>query len=162
MSETCEFLSKQAENLQFELQNELSENEIVQSNSNIGKSWTVRRSWKKSKEIPKKSSKFEEQINGTTESDEQSSAESVPIDKPKKSIGYNFIAEDFGGITLRRTKCLECESITEIKEKFYDICVPIPLDIEFDCTPSEFYRSYCVTSENLRDTNKYWCETCGR
>lgn len=39
-----------------------------------------------------------------------------------------FISEDFEGVTLLRTKCLECEYITERKETFCDICVPIDID----------------------------------
>lgn len=43
----------------------------------------------------------------------------------RRKVGYNFMAEDFQGIALRRTRCLECESVTERKEPFYDIPVPI-------------------------------------
>lgn len=170
LRETCDLLAKQAEN-QIEIHSDIIENDLT--STNINKSWTVRRSRKKTKETSKKLDKGKEKslkeneilMNGASnESDEHSSAESVPTDKtPKKSLGYNFVSEDFGGITLRRTKCLECECVTERKEPFYDICVPIPL-IESDpeLTASDIYRAYCVTSENLRDTNKYWCENCVR
>ncbi|KAG8295708.1 universal stress protein [Homalodisca vitripennis] len=40
-------------------------------------------------------------------------------------VGHNFISEDFQGVTLLRTTCLECEQVTERKETFCDICVPI-------------------------------------
>lgn len=67
------------------------------------------------------------------------------------------------GITLRRTCCLECESVTERKETFYDIPVPILCKSEdLMCTPSEIYRKACVTSEKLCDSNKYLCEKCER
>lgn len=39
-----------------------------------------------------------------------------------------FISEDFEGISLLRTTCLECEHVTERKETFCDICVPIDID----------------------------------
>lgn len=39
-----------------------------------------------------------------------------------------FISEDFEGISLLRTTCLECEYVTERKETFCDICVPIDID----------------------------------
>lgn len=81
----------------------------------------------------------------------------------KKKIGYNFIAEDFEGVTLRRTKCLECEGVTERKEPFYDISVPIMCnEDEFVSNPSEIYRKACVTSEKLCDSNKYLCDNCKR
>lgn len=39
-----------------------------------------------------------------------------------------FISEDFEGVSLLRTTCLECEQVTERKEIFCDICVPIDID----------------------------------
>lgn len=39
-----------------------------------------------------------------------------------------FISEDFEGVSLLRTTCLECEHVTERKETFFDICVPIDID----------------------------------
>lgn len=39
-----------------------------------------------------------------------------------------FISEDFEGVSLLRTTCLECEHVTERKETFCDICVPIDID----------------------------------
>ena len=39
-----------------------------------------------------------------------------------------FISEDFEGVSLLRTTCLECEQVTERKETFCDICVPIEMD----------------------------------
>lgn len=83
----------------------------------------------------------------------------------RKKLGYNFIAEDFEGITLRRTTCLECECVTERKEPFYDIPVPMSvtdMDDFSSWSPSEIYRRACVTHEKLCDPNKYFCETCCR
>lgn len=42
-------------------------------------------------------------------------------DSIKKKFGYNFIAEDFQGVSLHRTICLECEAISELKEPFLEI-----------------------------------------
>lgn len=39
-----------------------------------------------------------------------------------------FISEDFEGVSLLRTTCLECEHVTERKETFCDIYVPIDTD----------------------------------
>lgn len=39
-----------------------------------------------------------------------------------------FISEDFEGVSLLQTTCLECEHVTERKETFCDICVPIDID----------------------------------
>lgn len=160
LRETCDMLARQAEN-QPETLPDPVENET--SNS-IGKSWTARRSRKKGKEVAKKKNSKESEINGVSnESDEHSSVENVPVDKPKKAVGYNFVSEDFGGVSLLRMKCLECETVTERKEPFYDICVPIPPPEDEPIRhASDLYRAYCVTSENLRDANKYWCDHCVR
>lgn len=93
--------------------------------------------------------------------DSGKSGGSTPIMEKKR---YNFLAEDFEGITLRRTKCLECESVTERKELFYDI--PVPINCNEDeaerqkLNPSDVYRLACVTTEKLCDANKYLCELC--
>jgi len=87
------------------------------------------------------------------------------LDYTNRNFGYNFIIEDFQGITRRRTRCLECECVTERKEPFYDIPVPI-LELQDEkCCPkptSELYRRACVTYEKLCDSNKYLCEICKR
>ncbi|XP_039289966.1 ubiquitin carboxyl-terminal hydrolase 1 [Nilaparvata lugens] len=86
--------------------------------------------------------------------------------------GHNFIAEDFEGVTLLRTTCVECEMVTERKETFCDICVPIA-STNTSLTNNnqgalseqkinELYREAVVTEEYLHETNKYWCETCLR
>ncbi|KAF4520033.1 hypothetical protein B566_EDAN008320 [Ephemera danica] len=51
------------------------------------------------------------------------SAESAP--PPPAAADCNFITKDFEGVTVLRTTCLECETATERKETFCDICVPI-------------------------------------
>lgn len=81
-----------------------------------------------------------------------------------------FISEDFEGVSLLRTTCLECEQVTERKEIFCDICVPIDIDQPNDdddkkkdkMSSSEVYRRAVVTSELLCERDKYWCEHCLR
>jgi ubiquitin carboxyl-terminal hydrolase 1 len=41
------------------------------------------------------------------------------------SPNQDSIFEDFRGVSLLRTTCLECEQVTQRKETFCDICVPI-------------------------------------
>lgn len=80
-----------------------------------------------------------------------------------------FISEDFEGVSLLRTTCLECEHVTERKETFCDICVPIDIDRSSDrdedarsMDSSEVYRRAVVTSELLWGRDKYWCARCLR
>ncbi|CAL1682780.1 unnamed protein product [Lasius platythorax] len=80
-----------------------------------------------------------------------------------------FISEDFEGVSLLRTTCLECEHVTERKETFCDICVPIDIDRSNEqdddgrsVDSSEVYKRAVVTSELLWGTEKYWCARCLR
>lgn len=67
---------------------------------------------------------------------------------------------------MLRTTCLECEYVTERKESFMDICVPIandpPSGDEPPLSPSAFFASTLMEVDFLRDSNKYWCEQCVR
>lgn len=157
--ETCELLAQQVQHYP-EL---LIETETTVSNS---KFWQVRRSWKKGNKKKEKSVKdsiTEEHTNGSCINDSEDGSADSSSDNGRKKLGYNFVCEDFEGITLRRTRCLECESVTERKEPFYDIPVPINFrDDDFGINPSEIYRRACVTSEKLCDTNKYLCDNCKR
>lgn len=77
----------------------------------------------------------------------------------------DFISESFEGVTVLRTTCLECEHVTERKESFMDICVPIINENMLDeppLSPSAFYASMLMEVDFLRDSNKYWCEQCVR
>ncbi|KAI4459602.1 ubiquitin carboxyl-terminal hydrolase [Holotrichia oblita] len=160
--ETCDLLAQQIQHYpEIMAQNEMP---IPTSNTKI---WDMKRRWIKSqkKKDKTKDAISEEQSNGTCVTDtEDASSVDGTSDNGKKKLGYNFVAEDFEGITLRRTKCLECESVTERKEPFYDIPVPISLltEDDFDKNPCEIYRRACVTSEKLCDSNKYLCEKCKR
>lgn len=159
--ETCDVLTQQVQ-LNPEL---LNETEIIPLASNT-KLWSVRRSWKKAhkKKEGRKETICEDQVNGSAVTDTEDASSVDSNNDGKKKLGYNFVAEDFEGITLRRTKCLECESVTERKEPFYDIPVPIAMKdgdlVSKD--PSEIYRKACVTREKLCDSNKYLCEECHR
>ncbi|KAK1121478.1 hypothetical protein K0M31_010281 [Melipona bicolor] len=80
-----------------------------------------------------------------------------------------FISEDFEGVSLLRTTCLECEHVTERKETFCDICVPIDIDRSSEkdkevrpMDSSEVYKRAVVTSELLWGRDKYWCARCLR
>ncbi|XP_076301730.1 ubiquitin specific protease 1 isoform X2 [Lasioglossum baleicum] len=80
-----------------------------------------------------------------------------------------FISEDFEGVSLLRTTCLECEHVTERKETFCDICVPIDIDRSNETDEdaesmdsSEVYKRAVVTSELLWGRDKYWCARCLR
>ncbi|XP_050507044.1 ubiquitin carboxyl-terminal hydrolase 1 [Diabrotica virgifera virgifera] len=161
--ETCDVLTQQVQQ-NPELLNETESLPTV----NSSKLWNVRNSWKKSLKKKDKSTKeaiSEEQVNGahTTDAEDSTSIDSNN-GSTKKKLGYNFVAEDFEGITLRRTKCLECESVTERKEPFYDIPVPISLkdDDLADMNVNDIFRRACVTTEKLCDSNKYLCEKCER
>lgn len=57
---------------------------------------------------------------GATDSEENLS-HAGSGDSIKKKFGYNFIAEDFQGVSLHRTICLECEEVSELKEPFLEI-----------------------------------------
>ncbi|XP_053975823.1 ubiquitin carboxyl-terminal hydrolase 1 [Hylaeus volcanicus] len=78
-----------------------------------------------------------------------------------------FISEDFEGVSLLQTTCLECEHVTERKETFCDICVPIDIDRSNETDEelrsmdsSEVYKRAVVTSELLWGRDKYWCASC--
>lgn len=161
--ETCDVLTQQVQQ-NPEL---LTETEALPT-VNSSKIWNVRNSWKKSlkkKDKSPKESISEEQVNGSHATDpEDSTSVDSPNSSTKRKLCYNFVAEDFEGITLRRTKCLECEGVTERKEPFYDIPVPISLKDEDsdDANVSDIFRRACVTTEKLCDSNKYLCENCER
>ena len=114
-----------------------------------------RRSWKKSNKKKEKAAQEESNDACATDTEDSNSVESGAESSAnrKQKLCYNFVAEDIEGIILRRTKCLECECVTERKEPFYDIQME-------SLNADELYRRACVTSEKLCDTNKYLCETC--
>lgn len=160
--ETCDVLTHQVQH-NPDLLNEMEALPAV----NNSKIWNVKRSWAKSLKKKDKNNKeaiSEEQANGMMNTDHEDSGSTDSNQSVRRKLGYNFVAEDFEGITLRRTKCLECESVTERKEPFYDIPVPISIkEDELETTnANDIFRRACVTTEKLCDSNKYLCEKCDR
>jgi len=80
----------------------------------------------------------------------------------------NFVKENFVGVGVMRTKCLECEASTYTKETFTNIDIPIlgatggPEPEEEEEGGPNFFASQILASETLRDVNKYWCSECRR
>lgn len=64
-------------------------------------------------------------VNGTTNSVQTDENESLPSGSSSSSSSSTSMFDDFQGVSLLRTTCLECEFVTERKESFCDICVPI-------------------------------------
>ncbi|CAG9861265.1 unnamed protein product [Phyllotreta striolata] len=160
--ETCDILTQQVQQ-NPEILHETETLPTVNSN----KVWSVRNSWKKSlkKKDKTKESISEEQVNGAHQSNGEVPLTSPNVSSTKQKLNYNFVTEDFEGITLRRTKCLECECVTERKEPFYDIPVPISpgYDDGHDADDAvNIFRRACVTTEKLCDSNKYLCSNCCR
>lgn len=78
---------------------------------------------------------------------------------------WDFISDSFEGVTVLRTTCLECEYVTERKESFLDICLPIVNENsaeEVHTNASALFASTLMEVDFLRDANKYWCEQCVR
>lgn len=96
------------------------------------------------------------------EPDDTSTSSTSTNYKTKRTRQRNFLVEDFRGQTVRSTKCLECENVTQRKEQFFEIPVPIreltPLDRKRN--PSELYREACLAPETLRGANKFYCNDC--
>jgi len=107
----------------------------------------------------KKSSKKKESENGTQNGISKLSLSEETV---------NFVKDNFVGVGVMRTKCLECEASTYTKETFTNIDIPIlgssPAgegEEEEEGGPN-FFTSQILASETLRDVNKYWCSECRR
>lgn len=162
LRETCNVLMEQVQ----QNPDVLTETEI-RPQSNHSKMWNVRRSWKKSQQKKDKNNKEpinEEQVNSLSTDTEDSCSVDNGGDILKKTLSSNFIEDEFQGITLRQTTCLECECKTERKEPFYDIPVPVKeSEFENEMTSgnaNEIYKHACKTYEKLCGSNKYLCEQC--
>lgn len=123
-----------------------------------------RKSWKNRKKAKTfKPDSPTKETNGKLQTTEE---ECVLSTEWTKNLGFDFVADDFEGTTVLRTTCLECEIVTERKQTMCDISVPIPedkrLESDVNTDPSVVYQQACVTSECLRDQNKYWCDGCAR
>ncbi|XP_060526596.1 ubiquitin carboxyl-terminal hydrolase 1 [Cylas formicarius] len=133
--------------------------------NNSSKPWKVSRSWQKSLRKKEKNNVkkiIKEQIHEQAMADsEDNSSVDGNGEANRKKMGYNFIVEDFEGVSLHRTKCLECEEVSERKEPFLEIQVPVSFRGE-DLPIESIFGSICVTSEKLCDQNKYYCGKCNR
>ena len=109
----------------------------------------------------KKSRKHKDAENGT-----QNGVSKLSLSE-SESVG-NFVKDNFVGIGVMRTKCLECEASTYTKETFTNIDIPILGSSGTDDPGEEdeggpnFFTSQILASETLRDVNKYWCSECRR
>ncbi|XP_072940171.1 ubiquitin carboxyl-terminal hydrolase 1 isoform X2 [Epargyreus clarus] len=152
--ETCRALSARASRLQLQENgdsNGLGRQTTIdgeggkQTLGNLRKSWKKRKEAKEARATDKRSSPTEERPS-EHEHDERA--------RP----GWDFVADDFEGTMVVRTMCLECETVTEKAQAVWELCVPVG---EED-TGEEPFRAACLSSEYLRDQNKYWCERCLR
>ena len=109
----------------------------------------------------KKSRKHKDAENGT-----QNGVSKLSLSESESMS--NFVKDNFVGVGVMRTKCLECEASTYTKETFTNIDIPI-LGSSGSDDPGEedeggpnFFTSQILASETLRDVNKYWCSECRR
>lgn len=152
--ETCRALSTRASRLQLQENgdsNGLGRQPSVEGDSGKATLGNLRKSWKKRKEVKnndKRASPTEDRPPSPvdTEKDERS--------KP----GWDFVAEDFEGTMVVRTMCLECETVTQKAQAVCELCVPVA-DDEGEEQP---FRAACLSTEYLREQNKYWCARCLR
>ncbi|XP_076258874.1 ubiquitin specific protease 1 [Rhynchophorus ferrugineus] len=154
---TCDKLSQQIDQNPELLKAPESGSTNTINNSKI---FGVRTSWKKPPKKAEKHNTLKE--NGTTV---DNYSNGVLADPDKRKIGYNFIAEEFEGVSIHRTVCLECEEVSELKEPFLEIQVPVnSKDEDFGSSnaDSSIFGTVCVASEKLCDQNKYFCENCNR
>ncbi|XP_050685124.1 ubiquitin carboxyl-terminal hydrolase 1 isoform X2 [Leptidea sinapis] len=148
--ETCRALSARAARLQ--VHDNGDSNGLGRSNIEDTKTLgNIRKSWKKRKEYKvndKRASPTDERA--PTTGDAQCDERARP--------GWDFVAEDFEGTMIVRTMCVECETVTEKWQAVCELCVPVGDDEPGD----EPFRAACLSTEYLRDQNKYWCEKCLR
>ncbi|CAK7290937.1 Ubiquitin carboxyl-terminal hydrolase 1 [Vulpes lagopus] len=97
-----------------------------------------------------------------------------PINKGAKQIGFELVEKLFQGQLVLRTHCFECESLTERREDFQDISVPVQEDelskveegSEISPEPKTEMKtlrwtiSQFVSLERIVGEDKYFCENC--
>ncbi|XP_050303201.1 ubiquitin carboxyl-terminal hydrolase 1 [Anthonomus grandis grandis] len=161
---TCDKLNEQIEQYPELIKSPEATSAPTVPNNNS--KWSMRRSWKKPLKKKEKSSKKNGDIeNDILPNDCDKNTGDANDENLRKKCGYNFITEDFEGVSLHRTKCLECEEVSERKEPFLDIQVAVNYrDEDFDTyiKDSSIFGAICCTSEKLSDQNKYFCENCNR
>uniref|UniRef100_A0A182Y4U0 Uncharacterized protein n=2 Tax=Anopheles stephensi TaxID=30069 RepID=A0A182Y4U0_ANOST len=100
--------------------------------------------------------------NATTGATQEPTVAQDRLKQRIRTLGLNFFCEDFEGVTVSRTRCLSCETVTEQKETMIDIAIPITSNEVSDAVknPQQFYQDACITQEYFRGDNKYRCEVC--
>ncbi|XP_055978408.1 ubiquitin carboxyl-terminal hydrolase 1 [Sorex fumeus] len=92
----------------------------------------------------------------------------------KEQIGFELVEKLFQGQLVLRTRCLECESLTERREDFQDISVPVQEDelskveesSEISPEPKTETKtlrwaiSQFASVERIVGEDKYFCENC--
>lgn len=92
----------------------------------------------------------------------------------KEQIGFELVEKLFQGQLVLRTRCLECESLTERREDFQDISVPVQEDelskieesSEISPEPKTEMKtlrwaiSQFASVERIVGEDKYFCENC--
>ncbi|KAL1765926.1 ubiquitin carboxyl-terminal hydrolase 1, partial [Sigmodon hispidus] len=101
-------------------------------------------------------------------------SEGKPINQGVEQIGFELVEKLFQGQLVLRTPCLECESLTERREDFQDISVPVQ---ENDLSKAEesseispepktemktlrLAISQFASVERVVGEDKYFCENC--
>ncbi|XP_052032776.1 ubiquitin carboxyl-terminal hydrolase 1 isoform X2 [Apodemus sylvaticus] len=118
-------------------------------------------------------------VNGGPESSGSSvtpvdSSEAKSLNKGAEQIGFELVEKLFQGQLVLRTRCLECESLTERREDFQDISVPVQEDelskveesSEISPEPKTEMKtlrwaiSQFASVERIVGEDKYFCENC--
>lgn len=157
IGDTCQLMSKKIKELQYRENLTCSRiSEKVPSSKE--KTWSVR-SWKK-----RKNQLGKDTTGSGGDLSDDTTNNSETLDFTKLSLSCKLIDDDFEGVSILRTRCLECESVTERKEIFCDLCIPINGDIEEGdrYAAENIFKDATVTSEYLSGANKYYCEKCFR
>lgn len=82
-------------------------------------------------------------VNGTANVAQNDENDSIPSGSSSTSSSSSTsMFDDFQGVSLLRTTCLECEFVTERKESFCDICVPINGLSNGDISPEHEFNPY--------------------
>eukprot|EP01129_Flabellula_baltica_P007710 TRINITY_DN3013_c0_g2_i1.p1 TRINITY_DN3013_c0_g2~~TRINITY_DN3013_c0_g2_i1.p1 ORF type:complete len:326 (-),score=50.47 TRINITY_DN3013_c0_g2_i1:1197-2174(-) len=77
------------------------------------------------------------------------------VDSFKDSEDVYPFMDMFQGVVNYGTKCLMCEEVTQSEEMFFDLC----LDVD-DNTSVSYCLSNYFSSEKMRGSEKYYCESC--
>ncbi|XP_034358585.1 ubiquitin carboxyl-terminal hydrolase 1 isoform X1 [Arvicanthis niloticus] len=102
------------------------------------------------------------------------SGEAKSVNKGAEQIGFELVEKLFQGQLVLRTRCLECESLTERREDFQDISVPVQEDelskveesSEISPEPKTEMKtlrwaiSQFASVERIVGEDKYFCENC--